>query len=154
MNRFEIVTPIIIHYEGFESKAYYDSTGKVWTIGNGFTRWEDGTPVKEGDIITLDQNNILLQNEIKNEFFPQINSNIKVDLEEYQWATIIDYTYSRGIGNVIKSGIFDLINKNSLDPNITNIIRKTGLGGGLKGLIARRNTESNLYLTGETKFYN
>ena len=45
---------LIKQFEGFESKAYKCSAG-VWTIGYGATYYMNGTPVKEGDTITLEE---------------------------------------------------------------------------------------------------
>jgi lysozyme len=42
----------LTRYEKFSPKAYWDSIGKVWTIGYGTTRYLNGVPVKEGDVIT------------------------------------------------------------------------------------------------------
>jgi hypothetical protein len=52
----KIAIPLVKQNEGFKSKAYYDKLGKVWTIGTGITRYSDGTPVKEGDVISAQKN--------------------------------------------------------------------------------------------------
>ena len=44
---------LIMDFEGLPKKnpldAYWDSYGKVWTIGYGATHYLDGSPVKKGD---------------------------------------------------------------------------------------------------------
>ena len=42
----------LTRYEDFSPKAYWDSIGKVWTIGYGTTHYLNGDSVKEGDVIT------------------------------------------------------------------------------------------------------
>ena len=51
---------IIKEFEGFREKAYQCSAG-VWTIGYGSTLYEDGTKVKEGDVVTKDQAERMLE---------------------------------------------------------------------------------------------
>ena len=41
-------------FEGLQLIAYKDIAG-IWTIGYGTTHYPDGSPVKEGDICTLEQ---------------------------------------------------------------------------------------------------
>ena len=43
---------LIIRFEGFRGKAYKCPAG-IWTISKGITKYPDGSPVKEGDIISI-----------------------------------------------------------------------------------------------------
>ena len=45
---------LIKQFEGLKLKAYQCSAGK-WTIGFGNTFYEDGKPVKQGDVITRER---------------------------------------------------------------------------------------------------
>lgn len=54
-------TDLIKKWEGCKLTAYKCPAGK-WTIGYGNTTYEDGTPVKEGDKITQDRAERLLDN--------------------------------------------------------------------------------------------
>ena len=68
----------------------------------------------------------------------------------------MDYVYNRGIGNLLKTQLDELINKNPNDPKIKDEIINTGLwdrlGHKLWGLGRRRRAEAHLYFTGELKF--
>jgi lysozyme len=55
MNKEEMAVELIMQCEGFESKAYFDKFGAIWTIGFGTTRDPEGTVVKKGDICTFEQ---------------------------------------------------------------------------------------------------
>lgn len=46
---------VIAHFEGMKSVAYWDNTGKVWTIGIGNTVRPDGTQVRKGDRIRTEE---------------------------------------------------------------------------------------------------
>ncbi len=145
----------LIKREGVRLKAYKDSVG-VWTIGVGSTyNFDKGRKVKKGDFITKETAVKWLQKEDE-QIIQQLNFYIKKPLNPDQSAAIVDYTYNRGIGNLLKTQLDELINSNPDDPRILKEIEGTGLkdrlGHILFGLKRRRLAESYLYKTGQLKF--
>ena len=65
---------LIKEFEDFSSTAYYDplSGGLPITIGWGSTKNFDGKPFKITDKINIQNANLLLEHQIKNEFLPQL----------------------------------------------------------------------------------
>jgi lysozyme len=146
---------ILEHFEGFFPNAYQD-TGKVWTIGYGSTyNFDKKRKVMAEDTITK-QDAIRYVRLETFEILNQIRRYIKVDLNDNQSAALMDYVYNRGIGNMLKTKLDELINANPNDPKIKDEIIGTGLwdrlGNKLWGLGRRRRAEAHLYFTGELKF--
>jgi GH24 family phage-related lysozyme (muramidase) len=58
--------------EAFEAHAYPDpgTGGDPWTIGWGFTWYEDGSKVKSGDTMTQAEGDVLLERLITNKYLP------------------------------------------------------------------------------------
>ncbi len=58
--------------EGMKTDAYWDGTGKVWTIGKGSTTHPDGRPVKRGDRITPDQADQYMEHYVNKNLVPKL----------------------------------------------------------------------------------
>ena len=152
---YELLSKIIKEYEGFYSDAYQDSGG-VWTVGYGSTyNFDKGRKVQKGDYLTERDSVRWLEIEVKQKV-KELNYYIKVPLTVYQSTALVDYTYNRGIGNLLKTQLDELINSNPNDIRIADEIKGTGLkdraGNLLWGLGRRRRTEALLYSTGILKF--
>lgn len=91
-------------------QAYWDSKGKIWTIGWGNTYYADGRAVKEGDIISRKQADELLLYIIKQKE-AAIRPYVKANLNENQYAALIDLAYNCGEGFVQNSRLLKLINE-------------------------------------------
>lgn len=146
---------IIRHFEGYYENAYPDSGG-VWTIGLGsIYNYDKGRKVMKGDKIDYPTAVRFLEIETRQKLI-ELNRYIKQPLNEDQSTALLDYTYNRGIGNLLKTKIDDLVNANPFDPAILEQIKGTGLfdraGNKLWGLGRRRRAEAHLYATGELKF--
>ena len=63
---------LIKKYEGCKLKAYKCPEG-IWTIGWGNTTYEDGRPVKEGDIIAQEKADYLLNHYIATNIYTVVN---------------------------------------------------------------------------------
>jgi lysozyme len=96
--------------EGLELKAY-KRKGDVWTIGYGSTYYKDNTRIKQGDVITKEQAEDLLLYKVNNEYLPQLNSVVKVELNENQKSALLSLLYNIGIGNLKKTKLLYLINQ-------------------------------------------
>lgn len=133
--------------EGLELKAY-KRKGDVWTIGYGSTYYKDNTRIKQGDVITKEQAEDLLLYKVNNEYLPQLNSVVKVELNENQKSALLSLLYNIGIGNLKKTKLLYLINKNTNDIAIKPLWLTQYIRAGTqfeKGLRARRKREVELY---------
>jgi lysozyme len=126
-------------------KAYKCPAG-VWTIGFGNTFYEDGTKVKEGDVITQQRADELAKY-IVEQFATSIRAMIKQPLNENQFSACVSLAYNIGTGGFKKSSVLRKLNVNPTDPTIADSFRLWNKGGGviLKGLVRRREAEIALY---------
>ena len=156
--------------EGVKSKAYYDRTGKVWTIGIGFTRKPDGSPVKPRDSIKSQEE---LQKywdaHAKRELFPTLEKNFDLSkMTKEEIVAIAGFIYNCGPGviakKVVKNGVkkevqtaftkyFNKYKETGDKLYLTKAaeeMEKHNKSGGktLTGLVKRRDFESRL-LKGE-----
>ncbi len=133
---------IITRYEGLRTKAYQDSNG-IWTIGYGNTQG-----VKEGDTITDEEAEEQLRIYLQN-LGPQIIKNVKIPLNNNQYAALLSFAYNVGIGNLENSTLLKLINDKDTSAIVQQFLRwdKDQAGQELAGLKARRMAEASLYLT-------
>lgn len=137
--------------------AYYDTIGKVWTIGWGNTYNLDGSRVREGQVITKKEADDLIDGIIR-----QIESSIRSsipyqNLNDNEYASIISITYNAGKGNLLASRIPDALNSNKSKQEIASIIQDsivTSKGKFVQGLKNRRIDESKLFLGEYNKIYN
>ena len=132
-------------FEGCVLKAYR-CPANVWTIGFGNTFYEDGTKVKEGDVITQQRADELAKY-IVEQFATSIRAMIKQPLNENQFSACVSLAYNIGTGGFKKSSVLRKLNVNPTDPTIADSFRLWNKGGGviLKGLVRRREAEIQLY---------
>jgi len=132
-------------FEGCRLKAYL-CPANVWTIGYGNTFYEDGTKVKEGDVITQQRADELAKF-IVEQFANSIRPMIQKTLTENQFSACVSLAYNIGTGGFKKSSVLKKLNVNPNDPTIADSFRLWNKGGGviLKGLVRRREAEIELY---------
>lgn len=137
----------IVSMEGLELKAYKCSAG-VWTVGIGSTRYEDGTPVKKGDVITRDRALLLFKNTISI-YENAVNKLVTSSINQNQYNALTSFCYNLGVSAFKGSTLLKKVNLNPNDPNITLQLNKWINAGGrpVKGLIIRRMKESKLYFS-------
>lgn len=145
MNTNERGIRLLHEFEGLRLNAYL-CPAKVWTIGWGNTRYEDGSPVKQGDVITRQRAEALFLN-ILRKFEVQVRRLIKVKLNDNQFSALVSFAYNLGVGNLQKSTLLRKLNANPNDSTIRDeFMRWTRAGGKvLNGLVRRRQAESDLY---------
>ena len=133
------------HFEGCKLTAY-QCPAKVWTIGWGNTYYPEKTPVKEGDVITQDQANLLFET-VMNNFALGVKKCLTKEVNENQFSALVCFSYNVGIGNFQKSTLLKKININPNDETIAGEFAKWNKAGGkvLLGLVRRRKSESDLY---------
>lgn len=136
---------LLKRFEGCRLKAYR-CPANVLTIGYGNTFYEDGTKVKEGDVITQQRAEELAKF-IIDQFAVSIAPFIKQPLTENQFSACVSLAYNIGTGNFKKSSVFKKLNANPNDSTIADSFRLWNKGGGkiLKGLVNRREAEIQLY---------
>ena len=144
---------LIKEFEGFESKSYKCSAG-VWTIGYGATYYMDGTPVKEGDTITKEEAEKLLDEMSEEKYGVYVDKYVTSDINPYQRDALISFAYNCGNANLKSSTLLKKVNTNPNDKTIRNEFLKWNKSGGkvLAGLTRRREAEADLYFT-EYKVY-
>ena len=130
---------LIKNFEGLRLTAYKCPAG-VPTIGYGHTK-----NVKMGDVITLDQANLYLLQDLKGSIFC-VNEYDKIyNFTQNEFDALVSFTFNCGKGNLTKltgkgTRSKALIGKKILEYN------KAG-GRVLNGLVRRRQAEHDLYFT-------
>ena len=128
--------------------AYYDSAGKVWTIGWGNTYYQNGAKIKSGDSITKKQADDLVIF-VVNQKEKAIRSLVPYQkLKDNQYAALISITYNAGEGNFKASSIDNLLNAGASDAEVSAKIQDsivTASGIYNQGLKNRRIDESKLF---------
>ena len=94
--------------EGVRLHAYQDEKS-IWTIGTGNTYYEDGSPVKEGDVITKERVPTLL-NITARDYENNINAVVKVPLNQNQFNALVEFSYNVGINGFNKSTLLKKLN--------------------------------------------
>lgn len=148
---------LVKHYEAFEADAYWDKTGRVWTIGYGSTYYADGRRVREGDTITHSAAEALLE-KVLADCIRDIRTRLAASLPEPQMIALASFLYNLGPGaSGIKDGLFVLRNgaPSTLWRSVNAGDHKTAAeqfgrwvySGGilLKGLQRRRRAEKYVY---------
>ena len=136
---------LIKRFEGCKLKAYKCPAG-LWTIGYGNTFYEDGTKVKQGDVITQQRAEQLF-NLIVDDFAQKVDALVKSNVSENNFSALVSFTFNVGIGNFQRSTLLRKVNANPKDATIPAEFRKWVRANGevLKGLVRRREAEAKLY---------
>lgn len=138
---------LVREFEGCKLKAYKCPAG-IWTIGYGNTQYENGKAVKEGEVITLDRAEQLLE-VILIKFVQQVGELVKSKVNQNQKDALTDFAYNCGVGNLRSSTLLKKVNADPNDKTIRAEFEKWTRANGkvLNGLVKRRNAEANLYYT-------
>lgn len=136
---------LIKKFEGCKLKAY-KCPANVWTIGFGNTFYEDGTKVKEGEVITQERADELFDI-IISDFVRMTDVLVKSNVTENNFSALVSFTFNVGTGNLKKSTLLKKVNANPKDPSIKAEFMKWTKANNvvLKGLVRRREAEAKLY---------
>lgn len=136
---------VIRKHEGLRLRAYLCPAG-VWTIGYGNTFYENGTKVKQGDVITRDRADALLLM-VATQMLSRIRPMITSPVNQNQLSALLSFTYNVGVDAFRRSTLLRKVNANPNDPTIRDEFQRWTKAKGvtLPGLIARRIDEANLY---------
>jgi lysozyme len=140
--------------EGIRTKAYWDPTGKVWTIGKGSTTHPDGRPVKQGDVITSEQADEYMQDYVNKNLVPKLQKRIPTwdKLNTNQQGALISFGYNVGPNFYGSKGFESITKCLNCEQNLSGVpqaLKKYNKSGGksLPGLITRREAEGTLWNT-------
>ena len=127
--------------------AYWDSLGKVWTIGYGHT----GSEVHEGLTWTKEQCESALQSDI-HWASNACNSLVHISLTQGEFDAITDFIYNVGVGNFAHSTMLKLLNAHCL-AEAANEFEKWDRAKGvvIAGLLRRRWAEKEEFLEDTVK---
>ena len=130
---------LIKKFEGCELKAYR-CPANVLTIGYGHIKG-----VKEGDQITKEEANYMLQEEMI-EYEGYVNDMVDVELNQSQYYSLCAWVYNLGPTNFQSSTLLKVLNKGKYNEVPQQIKRWNKAGGEvLNGLIRRRLAEALLF---------
>lgn len=136
--------------EGLVLHAYPDpATGnEPWTIGYGSTAYEDGRPIKKGDLITAERAEVMLQRDADIRAVA-MGALIKSTLTQNQFDALLSFAYNCGMIALQKSRLLKKVNKNPQDPTIKNEFMRWVYAAGKVDdrLLKRRKREAGLYFT-------
>lgn len=151
---------LIREWEKLKLRAYKD-VGEVWTIGWGNTRYEDGTPVKEGDEVSELEAELLFAHYVQG-FGLVVDKVLGVEVEDNQFGALVSFAYNVGESAFSESTLLVRVNKDPLDEEIAGysvgedgiaeedsceFMRWVRVAGEVnKGLRRRRQAECDLYL--------
>lgn len=142
----DLAAGLCLKFEGLYLKPYLCPAG-VATIGVGSTLYEDGTPVTLTDPpISKERAISLLMLTLKRDYLPAVQMLCKVD-KPNQLAALTDFAYNAGVGALRASTLRKRVNAGDFDA-VPAEFAKWVKGGGkvLKGLVIRRQAESNLFM--------
>lgn len=143
----------ITDWEGKHLKAYKDTAG-IWTVGVGHT----GPEVREGLLITDKHCDQLLRVDLF-EAEREIFECVRVPLSQTEFDALVSWEFNTGA--LRKSTLLKRLNAQRYDL-VDNEMRrwnkavnaKTGTKGPVRGLTARRLSESELWSTGDYRTRN
>jgi lysozyme len=142
----------IIQHEGCKLTAYQDSAS-IWTIGIGTIMYENGTHVKQGDVITQERADQLLLEEVLKKAHGIDAALASVNLNQNQYDALLSFTYNEGIGALLTSSLLKKVKADPSDKTIRDsfmVWDKAHVNGVLvevQGLKNRRKDEADLYFS-------
>lgn len=86
--------------EGFRPKAYWDKTGKTWTVGHGLTVMPDGRKVGPKDSLTEDESAAAMKDYVSKRLLPMAERHVPgwKALDPRLKAAMLDTAYNAGPG--------------------------------------------------------
>lgn len=140
------LTAMIAKFEGCKLTAYKCPAGK-WTIGYGATFYMDGSPVKEGDKITQEDADVMLQKMVDG-FRTQVVRVVPGTLPAGAVDALTSFAFNVGVGALQRSTLLKRIKENPMNlKNIEGEFNKWVKASGktLPGLVRRRAEEYRMY---------
>jgi lysozyme len=137
---------LIKQFESFRSKPYL-CPANVPTIGYGSTRYADGRKISLTDLLMSEEQAIELLRKTLSQYELAVDAYCVDSINQNQFDALVDFAYNCGNGNLKYSTLLKKVNRNPNDITIADEFLKWNKGNGkvLKGLVARRQAEANLY---------
>ena len=147
MNINSATRSLIRKYEGCRLKAYL-CPAKKWTIGWGSTFYEDGSLVKQGDVITQEIADKLFVI-LLDQFAAQLRPLVRSDINDNQFGALLSFAYNAGTTRFRNSTLRKMSFANPNNPQIRlEFMKWVNRGTPFeKGLTIRRQAEADLYFT-------
>lgn len=138
---------LVAEFEGCKLEAYKCPAG-IWTIGFGNTTYENGIKVKQGDKVTQERADQLLEL-ILIKFSQQVGELVKSNINQNQKDALTDFAYNCGTGSLRTSTLLKKVNANPSDESIrTEFLKWNKVNKKvLNGLTRRRQAEAELYFS-------
>jgi lysozyme len=131
---------VIKRFEGLRLKAYQDGVG-LWTIGYGHRH-----NVQEGDVITLEQANNFLSQDVAM-VVGQVRNALLKTLGNNQFSALVSFTFNVGFHNFSTSTLLKLIHEEKMAEAADQFLRWEYAGEEKEpGLVERRTAERALFL--------
>ena len=136
---------LIIHFEGLRLEPYIDAAG-YWTIGYGHLLKEECDPITEAEAEDL------LRQDVKYTDYV-INRYVSVDLRQNEFDALTSLIFNIGEGNFRASTLRRKLNRGEFF-EVPKEFRRWVYAGGriLKGLVARRELEAELFYLGDIQW--
>ena len=144
MKTSEVGLNLIKHYEGFYSKPYLCPANR-WTVGYGHLIGDGlNLPDNWNRHFSVEEINELLKRDLVR-FEQGVLRYITVPLNQYQFDSLVSFSFNLGLGTLQRSTVRQKINRGNIAGAITSLL-KYNKGGGkvLKGLVLRRKDEAVL----------
>ncbi|MHC1747502.1 MAG: lysozyme [Cellulosilyticaceae bacterium] len=137
---------LIKSFEGCYLKSYR-CPARVWTIGWGTTEPIGGREICEGMVITQQQADQLLINNLK-AYENAVNKYVTYPINQNQFDALVSFAYNCGCGALQKSTLLQYLNQGRIQA-AANQFDVWNRGGGkvLQGLVRRRAAEKKIFLT-------
>jgi lysozyme len=135
---------LVRHFESFFPDAYWDATGKCWTIGWGHTglQHKDGT-VYSGRRISRQEGDELLSYDMR-QFEARVSTLVQTPLTDDQFAALVSFDFNTG--GLHRSTLLRLLNEGDYEGAAKQFELWTRSGGKvLNGLVRRRKSERRLF---------
>lgn len=132
---------VITYYEGCRLMAYWDSTGKVWTIGYGHTNgvYEGMTITQEQAIEFLKEDCLVAEGGIRRD--------VTRELTQYEFDALTSFMFNVGAYILVNDKTLKTYINEGNSEGVYNRLQEYVYSGGvvLPGLVKRRKTEGELY---------
>ena len=139
-------------FEGVRLNAYQDSKG-LWTIGVGSLHLRDGSNVKQGDRITLEDATVLLTQYLLKQGV-ELDKYLKHPIKQCQYDAFSLFAYNMGVPAFAGSTLLRLHEEGDFAGAEAQFLlwgneRINGKLQHSEGLYARRQTEAQVYSKGD-----
>jgi len=160
MNISEQGKSLIKGFEKCRLKAYKVTPDGRWTIGWGSETYADGRSVKEGDVITQKEADILFDMTI-GRYESIVRDNVKRNVKQNEFDALTSFAYNCGAGYKVnntwtKYNIWNKATRNVPADEMIPYWQSLCITSNKKpmpGLVRRRKSEVHLYVFGELDFF-